>query len=77
VSAECPEEHLLLRGCTACGTPINRAISQYVTVSPSWRRCNDLLCRECWSTIMRAADVVIGAALAGEQIVFQLALSEN
>jgi hypothetical protein len=67
-SDACPTEHHLLRDCSSCGRSINRLSESYVVVAPSWKRCNDLLCYDCFSLTMRSAQVVIKALNEGAQV---------
>lgn len=73
---DCRGRGKILRDCNACGAQVNRAADQYVIVSPTWKRCNDLICRACFSTIMTAAGVVIAAGQRGAELYVQDPLGE-
>lgn len=72
----CPGRGKLLRECTACGAAINKVSDPYVIVSPSWKRCNDILCRPCFALTMRSAAVVIRASQRGAVLYVQEPMGE-
>jgi hypothetical protein len=62
---DCIGRGQLLRDCSACKRQVNRAADAYVIISPTWKRCNDLICRECFYTILGSAQVVLESTLRG------------
>jgi hypothetical protein len=51
----CPENSSLMRFCEVCRQPVNRLCDDHVIIAASWRRCNNIFCRECYSEMMRYA----------------------
>lgn len=74
--AGCPGRGKLLRDCSSCGHRVNRVSDPHVIVMPTWKRCNDLLCRECFSLIMRSAATVIQASQRGAVLYVQEPLGQ-
>ena len=65
MSGDCPVNHAMLRQCNSCGEPVNRMQDRHVVVTPSWKRCNDVLCYACFQLIMQSAEVVVRALVEG------------
>lgn len=61
LGGDCPENIRLLRSCSVCHAAINRLTDRHCVVTPSWQRCNDIVCADCWLLLLRAMAVAVAA----------------